>query len=259
MLGALLMVLVALVLPLSACGGDDGDSASPATPAPSASEPRPERAGGSAGALDDGRDGDGSGSAGDGGSSADEDGSRAGSNAGAAGGERVDLSVDPGSIRGARVTPIGAVQTLPPNEDAQRTAQENSYSSIKSFGAEATGAEATNITFALVQYLTAKAEGDWATACARLYSVLRENVERSAGGQSCPEAYGSMMARVPSSSRAEQARIDVSSVRRGEGNRAFVIYKTPSTLSADMPMYVEGGVWTVGALEAYALTPEQAG
>ena len=50
---------------------------------------------------------------------------------------------------------------------------------------------------------------------------------------------------------ADAAQIDVASVRRGEGNRAFVIYKTPQTLSADMPMYLDGEVWTVGAIEAY--------
>jgi hypothetical protein len=162
-------------------------------------------------------------------------------------------------IPNARVTATGAVQTLPPSEEAQRTAHENSYSSIKAFGAETSGEEATAITFALVEYLTAKAEGDWATACARLYSVLREDLERSAGGRGCPDAYGEMMSRVPRATLAEQAKIDVSSVRRGEDDRAFVVYKTPDTLSADMPMYVEDGVWKVGAIEAYVLTPDRAG
>ena len=47
-------------------------------------------------------------------------------------------------------------------------------------------------------------------------------------------------------------------MRRGEENRAFVIYKTPDTLSADMPLYMEDGVWKVAAVEAYVLRPEQA-
>ena len=171
----------------------------------------------------------------------------------------VDLSTDPARIPGAVVTETGAVQTLPPSAEAQRTAQENAYGSIKSFGSEVSGEEATEITFALVQYLNAKAAGDWATACARLYSVVREGVERQSRSGECAEAFGVLMNRVSRSSRAEQARIDVSSVRRDEGNRAFVIYKTSETLSADMPLYVEDGVWKVAALEAYALRPEQAG
>ena len=165
------------------------------------------------------------------------------------------LATDPGSIRGARVTATGAVQTVPPEPSAQEEAMENSYSSIKAFGTEAEGSEATDITYALVQYLTAKAQGDWATACARIYSVLRGNLESE--GHSCPETYGAMMERGSRAASAEAAKIDVASVRRGEGNRAFVIYKTPDVLSADMPMYLDGGVWTVGALEAYVLTPEQ--
>jgi hypothetical protein len=253
----LFVALLALAAPLSGCGGDDGDDSS-ATSEPSASQPTTDPTvgatgdGGGADGRGAGEDGSDASSGGEGGGSQGEESAGTGDESG-----RVDLTVDPGRIRGAVVTGTGAVQTLPPDEEAQQTAQENSYSSIKAFGEEAQGEEATNITFALVQYLTAKAEGDWATACARLYSVLRENVER--GGEGCPEAYGAMMSRAPKSVRLEQTKIDVSSIRRGDGNRAFVIYKTPDTLSADMPMYVEDGVWKVGALEAYMLTPEQAG
>lgn len=171
----------------------------------------------------------------------------------------VDLRVRPRSVENARVTETGSVQTLPPKPQARQTAQKNTYGSVRSFGGETEGEEATNITFALVQYLDAKASGDWATACARIYGVLRESLEDPEKGKTCPETLGRLMSRVPKSDRAEQARIDVSSVRRGEGNRAFVIYKTPDTLSVDMPMYVEDGVWKVGALEAYALTPDQVG
>jgi hypothetical protein len=165
------------------------------------------------------------------------------------------LATDPDSIAGAVVTSAGAVQTLPSSAAAQEEAMENSYSSIKAFGAESTGSEATDITFALVQYLTAKANGDWATACARIYSVLRANLEKD--GKSCPETYGELMSRASAASRAEAAKIDVAAIRRGDDNRAFVIYKTPATLSADMPMYLDQGIWTVGALAAYTLTPEQ--
>lgn len=255
---ALLLALLALAAPLGGCGGDDdGGDSTPATG--STGTPGGERAGGSAGDGDGGRDG----GRGGGGRPSGDGGSSTAGERRAGGSGPVDLTVDPGSIRGARVTATGAVQTVPPSEDAHRVAIENGYSSINNFGEEATGQEATDITFALVQYLTAKAEGDWATACARLYSVLRESIERSpqtgGGARSCPQAYGEMMSRASEASRREQARIDVSSVRRGEDNRAFVIYKTPETLSADMPMYVEEGVWKVGALEAYVLTPGQVG
>ncbi len=180
------------------------------------------------------------------------------------GSARVDLSTRPSSIRGARVTSSGAVQTLAPSAKDHRTAQHNSYASIRAFGSEAKGSEATDISFALLQYLSAKAEGDWATACARLYRPLAENLAKLASRQGsqargCPEAFAQLSARVSQKALAQEAQIDVSSVRRGSDNRAFVIYKTPQTLSADMPMYLEGEAWRVGAIEAYALRPGETG
>lgn len=239
-------LLLLMLLVLGGCGDDDGGDAETTSSAPPSAETR---SGGGAEATapvgENGKEPTGGDSYRDG-------------HRGATIPAPVDPTVDPASIRGARVTATGAVQTLPPSAEAQETAQENGYSSINSFGKEAAGEEATDITFALVQYLTARVEGDWATACARLYGVLRENLESSVG-QPCPEAYRELMSRVPKASLEEQARIDVSSVRRGDSDRAFVVYKTPDTLSADMPMYVEDGVWKVGALEAYALTPDKVG
>lgn len=172
-----------------------------------------------------------------------------------------DLGAAPEAVPGARLVASGAVQTLAPDPARHRIAQRNAYGSIKAFGEEVEGGEATEITFALVQYLDAKRTGDWGTACDRLHSQLRRGLAQLAGASgeskpesaSCPEAFREAMLRVPRPLLKRQAEIDVSSVRRDEGNRAFVIYKTPGTLSADMPMFLEDDVWRVGAIEAYAL------
>lgn len=176
------------------------------------------------------------------------------------------LKTDPASIPKAITTAKGAVQTLAPSAGGQEEAMDNSYTSIKAFGEESSGQEATDITYALVQYLSAKANGDSATACARLNSYLVDSLIKTGekskdpaiaqGG--CPAAYADLMKNTPKAISAEAAEIDVASVRRG-GDRAFVIYKTPGTLSADMPMNLQGGVWVVGALESYVLTPAQLG
>lgn len=247
-----LLVLLALVLALGACGGSDDDEGGTSASTTTA----PQSAGADAAPGEAGAQGGAKGEADAAGPAPSPDGNAAGGG-GSKGSADVNLSVDPSRIRGAVVTETGAVQTLEPDSEAQETAQENSYSSIKAFGEEAEGEEATNITFGLVQYLDAKVNGDGATACARLYSVLREALEKQSESGSCPERFEAMMARASKANHEEQAKIDVSSVRRGEGNRAFVIYKTPQTLSADMPMYVEDGIWKVGALEAYVLRPEQ--
>lgn len=248
-----LLVLV-LALGLSACGGGDDESTSTSAPtsadagSQTASPPGEGEGGGEAGAQQ---------------AEGEDPGSSTGSGGGDDPGE-VDLTTDPASIKRAIVTAKGAVQTLPPSAKSHETAQENSYGSIRGFGEETAGSEATDITFALAQYLDAKMSGDWATACARLYGPLVPGLEKLAAGEGggspgCPAAFAKAMERVPASVLAEQAKIDVSSVRRGEEDRAFVIYKTPGTLSADMPMFLEDGVWKVGAIEAYALTPEQVG
>lgn len=255
----MLFAVALLSLGLAACGGSDDSSTD--TTATSTAQQTETSADANANGAQQGGGGASDKQAGEKGST-----SQSPKSAGDGGQEKpASLATDPGSIRGARVTGTGAVQTLPPSEDAQTEAMENSYSSIKAFGEESEGSEATDITFGLVQYLDAKASGDWATACARLYSVLRDNLTKAAEGSKdpavaaggCPAAYGSLMSRQSQSDAAAAAKIDVASVRRGDGNRAFVIYKTPDTLSADMPMYLEDGVWTVGALEAYVLTPEQ--
>jgi hypothetical protein len=258
----ILLVFLALSFGLSACGGGDEESTSAET---SASAPEEQT---STTPAEQGR-GEKEGSQPSGGEkgkgSSSSEGDQGGSSASPEDEEPDSLETNPAAIRGARVTSKGAVQTLPPSDEAHVEAMENSYSSIKAFGEESEGSEATDITFALTQYLNAKASGDWATACARIYSVLRDNIAKlaekskdpaiTAGG--CPAAFGTLMERGSPATFAEEAKIDVASVRRGEDNRAFVIYKTPKTLSADMPMYLEGDVWTVGAIQAYSLTPEQ--
>ncbi len=253
-----LLVVALLSVGLCACGGSDDDStettAAPREAGPTAATGRGEA---------DGEGGDQAGAEGAGGDAASAGGGPASDD----GDERpASLATDPDSIPRAIVTGSGAVQTLPPNPASQAQAMENSYSSIKAFGEESEGSEATDITFALVQYLTAKASGDWATACARIYTPLREDianapeagnpVAQGAGG-GCPGVLRALLERTSRASRAAESRIDVASVRRGDGNRAFVIYKTADTLSADMPMYLDGGVWTVAAIQAYVLTPEQ--
>ena len=246
------IALLVLALGLAACGGgDDDDDTTAGAPAGAPAER----------GADAERDADGADGQGSGGNQGSGSAGGGGVGKGGSGANRApaSLEVDVDSIPNAIVTETGAVQTLEADPADHEIAQKNMYGSIREFGTEVSGEEATNITFALVQFLTAKEQGDWPTACARLYSVLRESFEEQAKDGSCPQLFGALMSRSAKSNRAEQARIDVSSIRRGEGNRAFVIYKTPKTLSADMPMYVEDGVWKVGAIEAYALTPEQVG
>jgi hypothetical protein len=166
------------------------------------------------------------------------------------------LATDPKHIPGAIVTGTGAVQTLPPSVEAQQEAMHNSYGSIKAFGSEAGTDETTEITAALQAYLSAKARGDWQVACSLLYSQLQERsqdlAEAPQEDEGCPTLLASLNSEVPTALLEKQSEIDVAEVRR-EGERAFVIFSSADSVSADMPMYFEDDGWKVGALEAYAL------
>jgi hypothetical protein len=140
----------------------------------------------------------------------------------------------------------------------QEKALENTYGSIKAFGAEAApGAETTAVTGALQGYLAATAAGDWAAACSLLSSRLDPGLRNYAAlakepNPSCAQILGALLGKAPRDVLARQAKIDVAEVRI-DGDRGFVVYATPESISVDMPMYLEGGAWKVGALEAYAL------
>lgn len=159
---------------------------------------------------------------------------------------------------GQRITSSGAVQSLPPSSENQEKALDNSYASIKAFGSEPGAAETTAITASLQGFLTAKAQGSWAAACALLTERLAPGLANFAPlvkgnpDPGCPEILAVILKDAPREVLAREARIDVAAVRV-EGDRGFVIYSTPESISADMPMYLEAGGWKVGALEAYAL------
>jgi hypothetical protein len=242
-------LLVLLCISLVSCGGDDASTSTSAAGADAAKTPT----GGQAATTPGAKQGDGGGEKGKPAAGQDKSSGKGNGRRAAA------LPADPRRIPGAIVTPTGVVQTEPPSAPAHTKALDNSYASIKAFGEEPSSAETTEITAALQAYLSARARGEWPTACALLYSRLQEGLpnlaesgEQDAG---CPAIIARLTSRAPQQTLQRQAEIDVAGVRR-EGERAFVIFSSADSVSADMPMYFEDGGWKVGALEAYALRSE---
>jgi hypothetical protein len=103
-------------------------------------------------------------------------------------------------------------------------------------------------------YLAAIAAGDWTAACEELSTPVKHQLQalpaQAGGGTSrCAPALGALLGRVPSSARRMLAQADVISVRT-DGDRAFVLYRSPSLSHASISMLREAGRWTAGVLSA---------
>jgi hypothetical protein len=251
---AVMLAVLAMAAALAGCGG--GDSSAPTDTAPATATAQGDASSaGPGGEADESGDGQ----RGGGGSVAsDNGGSGPGAGDGSGSGEPSPAATKPPRAPGQRTLPSGVVQSLPPSPVAREEALENTYGSIKAFGTEAApGAETTAITGALQGYLAATAAGDWAAACSLLSSTLGPGLRKyeaavKAPNPGCPQILEALMANLPATVLARQAKIDVAEVRI-DGDRGFVVYATPESVSVDMPMLLEGGAWKVGAIEAYAL------
>jgi len=121
--------------------------------------------------------------------------------------------------------------------------------SVQEYGVEADSSERSKASIALATYLSARAEGNWAGACALLAKQPIEQLEKLAGGKAdCAEvlkATGKEAPSMPGSSITEVLSF------RGEGdipgNPSYLIFEGPpgATLFS-MPMYLQGGTWKVG-------------
>lgn len=117
--------------------------------------------------------------------------------------------------------------------------------SIPTYGVESSSSERAATETALRRYLTARARGDWATACLAVASSLEQQLEafsRSAKG--CPTALRVLSAGAPASSRADVLRGHVVSLRV-KGSNAFALFYGLDHHQYVMPMFRERGGWKV--------------
>lgn len=127
------------------------------------------------------------------------------------------------------------------------------YGSIASYGHEAAGGDRTAVVAALHGYLAAIAAGNWPTACGDLSSAIKRQLAavlaRAAGsvGDGCARALQALIGRTPQSLRRAQMRVRVIAVRT-DGDRAFVLYRSPVMPRATISMLRESGHWTAGVL-----------
>lgn len=121
--------------------------------------------------------------------------------------------------------------------------------SVQTFGEEASAADRKAASVALFAYMQARAEADWATACANLtrYSVrLLSSAKPSV--KVCAKTYATLIEGIPAAARANTMVDGIASLRV-EGNRAFALYHGTKGADYFSPMRKEGDEWKVEGLE----------
>jgi hypothetical protein len=130
--------------------------------------------------------------------------------------------------------------------------------SVQEFGDEADTSELDEATTVLHNFLDARAERNWAAACAYMSKSMTQSLETLAGqsqtlkDQGCAAIQEALSGKVPDSELAKAAKADVGSLRI-EGEHAFLIYRGVEGSIMAMSMAHEGGSWKVAGLSGTPL------
>jgi hypothetical protein len=126
--------------------------------------------------------------------------------------------------------------------------------SIQDFGEESDESELEEAAASLHDFLVARAEEDWPTACSHLTKAVAQQIQRLAqssklSGEGCAGILAAMTPSLPPRVQRESTIVDAGSLR-SEGEQAFLIYRGAEGAVYAIPMKPEGGTWKVGALAA---------
>lgn len=167
----------------------------------------------------------------------------------------------PPDPEGPAPTPSGSL----PNEGTERVAPDvptakGGDNSIQEFGTESQASDRVEAAGILQTYLSARAAGEWATACSYLSASMKKGLEQfggqAQGKDSEPLACGQIMQALtqgaPKKALRNAAEIRVLSMRTEDG-QAFLIYKNGEGKPSAIPMADEDGDWKVAALDGSPL------
>ncbi len=123
--------------------------------------------------------------------------------------------------------------------------------SIPNYGSEASAGERAAAQTALGAYLSARAGGEWAGACALMASQVQKQLGALSGsdGESCAAAYAKLSSGISASERASPL-IGSLAALRVEGENAFALFYGPGARQYMMPLRSEGGAWKVTQIAA---------
>ncbi|HEU4735591.1 MAG TPA: hypothetical protein VFS48_01010 [Solirubrobacterales bacterium] len=121
------------------------------------------------------------------------------------------------------------------------------------FGEEAAETERDEATEAVEAFLTARAEADWAAACAQLSRSLLTKIERLARtateleDTSCPSFLGTF-SRLSAEEREDSPTVETGGSLRQRGAKAHLVYYGADEMVYAMPLSREGDAWKMDAL-----------
>jgi hypothetical protein len=124
--------------------------------------------------------------------------------------------------------------------------------SIPTYGSEASSVGRAVAADSLRSYLDARANGDWAGACAHMGAPVQKQVQLLASGyggksEGCAAAYLKISAGGPPSERTSPLKSGLVAFRV-DGENAFALFYGPGDQQYMMPMVSEGGAWMVNQI-----------
>jgi len=131
--------------------------------------------------------------------------------------------------------------------------------SVQEFGEEGDETELEQAATALHDYLVARAEEDWAAACANLSEPVQEQLQglasrsKDLAGEGCAATLQALTPKLPASVRRESTIVDAGSLRLDD-EQAFLIYRGAEGKTYTVLMIPEDGAWRVGSLAATPLS-----
>lgn len=129
--------------------------------------------------------------------------------------------------------------------------------SIQEYGDEGSESELRQAAEITHNFLVARVEGKWDTACSYLAKRNAEQLEQlvaqGGGKEGCGAAMQGFTQPAPPSVEREITTVDAGSFRH-EGTQGFLIYYGAGHTVYSMPMVEEGGAWKVAALAGTAIS-----
>lgn len=131
--------------------------------------------------------------------------------------------------------------------------------SVQDFGEESSESELEEAATSLHDFLVARAEEDWPTACSHLAKTVTQQLKQLASqsgklsSAGCARILAALTPPLPAKVQKESTILDAGSLRT-EGEQAFLIYRGAEGMVYAIPMKPESGAWKVGALAATPLS-----
>lgn len=130
--------------------------------------------------------------------------------------------------------------------------------SIQDFGEESDESELEEAAASLHEFLVARAEEGWSTACSHLAKTAAQQLQQLASsgklsGAGCAGILAALTPSLPAKVQKESTIVDAGSLRT-EGEQAFLIYRGAEGTVYAISMTQESGTWKVGALAATPLS-----